>query len=68
MTSTPPQDASFQPPPPEEHAGMDSAPKAVGHLFDVGGDDPDFFLARPGDKTSLLCRVPGLRAIAPQCR
>lgn len=68
MTRMPPQDANTASPQSEGRPHPSSAPAAVGHLFDVGGDDPDFFLPAAGDKTSLLCRVPGLRAIAPQCR
>lgn len=68
MISTPPQDRTTKTPQAQEPTRTGPSPEPVGHLFDVGGDDPDFFLAGSDDKTPLICRVPGLRSIAPHCR
>lgn len=36
------------------------------YLEIVGGDDPDF--ARLAEPAPLLCSVPGLKSLLPQCR
>jgi len=38
----------------------------AGQTYSVGGDDPDF---SPNERrTPLICAVPGLRRVLPQCR
>lgn len=37
-----------------------------GHFSAVGGDDPDF--AIPTSSRPLVCAIPVLRGILPQCR
>lgn len=51
---------------PQHSAASDQPVVSLGYLDFVGGSDPDF--APQADRRPLVCSVPWMKSLLPQCR